>query len=93
MATAICDMCLKPNQTGTRYCDACRTRIAEKKVPQDCDECGGKKTIHPTYDFEGDYSEPYICHNCLKDTHGRQWGYIPETTMDVYREGSPIEPD
>src|SRR5712692_10207336 len=50
---------------------------------KDCQYCQGKGTVHPTYAFEGEWSEPYICHTCKKDEGGYTWPRIPTDTMDA----------
>lgn len=86
-----CDMCGNV-PTATRYCKECMKEINERARPKDCQFCQGQGTVHATYNFESDYTGPYICHNCMKDTNGAIWGYIPDNTADLYSEGSPLEP-
>lgn len=89
----LCDGCCKPAPGGYRYCNECARKIAERATPKDCTYCNGKETVHATYHFEGDYRAPYICHNCMVDTKGRTWGFIPENISQIYFDGSPIQLD
>lgn len=84
----ICDGCLKDmGERSTRYCEDCMKAIAERAAPRDCHFCGGKETVHATYQMEGDYGAPYICHTCMKDQRdGYVWQEIPNSIVDAVVE-------
>lgn len=84
---SVCDHCGKPVSFGRRYCSDCLGKIQERAEPKDCRFCGGKQTVQATYQMEGDYGAPYICHTCMKDQRDEYvWKKIPAHIADAVVE-------
>jgi hypothetical protein len=80
----LCGMCCKDmGERATRYCEECNKKIAERAAPKDCKFCQGKESVHATYQMEGDYGAPYICHTCKKDQYGYTWEHIPADIVEL----------